>query len=341
MQNLPPTWQVVIFLAGAGVILVAGSRLANLADRFADQTGIGEALTGAIMLGAATSLSGAIVSAITAWNGYPSLSYSNAVGGIAVQTVFLVIADAAYRRSNLEHAAASLPNMANAAILVVLLSLMIAAAAGPQVSIFGVHPVSLVIPVAYVAGLRVARGIRNEPMWTPRQTESTREDRPDEGNEKQPLSATIPQIAISLVAVGVAGWVVAETGTGLSRSFGLSQSLVGSLMTAVATSLPECVTTVAAVRRGALSLAVGGIIGGNAFDTLFVSVADIAYRDGSIYHAVDASSIVLTAMPIAMTGILLLGLIHRQRQGWGGIGFEGWLILALYPVGMATALAAV
>lgn len=36
-----------------------------------------------------------------------------------------------------------------------------------------------------------------------------------------------------------------------------------------------------------LSLAVGGIIGGNAFDTLFTAASDIAYRDGSIYAHMD------------------------------------------------------
>jgi cation:H+ antiporter len=43
----------------------------------------------------------------------------------------------------------------------------------------------------------------------------------------------------------------------------------------------ELVTTIAAVRRGALQLAVGGIIGGNTFDTLFLTAADVSYREGS------------------------------------------------------------
>jgi Ca2+/Na+ antiporter len=55
----------------------------------------------------------------------------------------------------------------------------------------------------------------------------------------------------------------------------LSASIVGA---PVVTSLPELVTTLAAVRRGALQLAVGGIIGGNTFDTLFLTISDVGYR---------------------------------------------------------------
>ncbi|GGY53542.1 hypothetical protein [Parvularcula lutaonensis] len=42
----------------AGVILLAGIRLSAVADKLADRTGLGEALVGSVLLGAATSLSG-------------------------------------------------------------------------------------------------------------------------------------------------------------------------------------------------------------------------------------------------------------------------------------------
>jgi cation:H+ antiporter len=45
---------------------------------------------------------------------------------------------------------------------------------------------------------------------------------------------------------------------------------VGGLFIAVSTSLPELVIAVTAVRIKSLNLVVGDIIGGNAFDTLFV-----------------------------------------------------------------------
>ena len=135
--------------------------------------------------------------------------------------------------------------------------------------------------------------------------------------------------ALSLL-LGVAGFVVARTGVQIAEQTGISATIVGGLLTAIATSLPELVTTIAAVRRGALTLAVGGVIGGNAFDTLFVAFSDFAYRDGSIYHAITNQQVFIIALTILMTGILLLGLLRREKQGIGNIGFESFLTLALY-----------
>lgn len=48
-----------------------------------------------------------------------------------------------------------------------------------------------------------------------------------------------------------------EAGVSISVQTGMSESLVGSLLTALSNSLPELVTTVAPVRQGALTLPVG------------------------------------------------------------------------------------
>jgi len=124
--------------------------------------------------------------------------------------------------------------------------------------------------------------------------------------------------------------VVGESGLALSGQLGISQGVVGALGTAVVTSLPELVTTIAAVRRGALQLAIGGIIGGNMFDALFVSASDVAYRDGSIYHAIGERSLFWMALVCLMTAVLLLGLLRREKQGPGGIGWESVILLALW-----------
>jgi len=100
------------------------------------------------------------------------------------------------------------------------------------------------------------------------------------------------------------------------------------------------VTSIAAVRRGALTLAVSGILGGNAFDTLFAAVADIAYRPGSVYHAVSPGEPLIVAGGLLMTGVLLLGLLHREERGIANIGFESFWILVLYVLLMVLAAAA-
>jgi cation:H+ antiporter len=333
--SLPLT--LLLFGGGAIVIAVVGSRLTRLADRLSDLTGLGEAVFGAVLLGATTSLPGSVASFTTALAGRADLAVSNAVGGIAAQTAFLVIADIVYRHANLEHAAASVTNLINGGLLVALLALPLLAATGPEIALWGIHPASLLILIVYVFGLKLATATKNAPGWRPVLTAQTFEDEPDEDPVQghTAWSIWVSFIALALI-VAVAGWAVGVSGIALVRHTGLSETLIGSLFTAVATSLPELVTAVAAVRQGALTLAVGGIIGGNTFDVLFVVVADVAYRDGSIYHAISDQPLFIISLTILLTAFLLLGMIRRERSGMGNIGFESVAVLLFYLAGMAT-----
>jgi cation:H+ antiporter len=320
---------VAAVIGSALIILIFGTLLTREADRLADRTGLGEAIFGAVALGAATSLSGSVMSVVVANQGYPELAASNAVGGIVVQTAFLVVADMTYRRANLEHAAASLENLLLGAMLCAMLAAPLVGAASPAGTVFGIHPVTPILFAGYVYGLRVVKAARGSPLWQAMRTTETRDDVPD--TETRTTTRMLWWRFAGLVVVtGAAGLLVARTGVGLVEEAGLRQSVVGAFVTATVTSLPELVVTISAVGRGTLPLAVGGIIGGNSFDVLFLAFSDIAYRDGSIYHAMGQGTLFLTAVGIVMTGILLMGLLRREKGGIGGIGFESFAILLLY-----------
>lgn len=326
------------FLAAAAVVVASGLRITGLADRLADRTGLGEAVAGGLLLGAATSLSGTVVSITAANDGYASLAYSNSIGGIAAQTAFLALADLTYRKANLEHAGAELANIFQAVVLIVLLTLPLLAGGVAEVTVLSVHPVSLAIPAVYVGALYATRRLRAAPMWRPVTTLETRIDTPEAEDDARRATSTARLFAIFILlmaVMGVAGWVIAKTAAEITGRLALSESLVGALLTAVVTSLPELVTTLAAVRVGALQLAIGGIIGGNTFDTLFLTAADVAYRDGSLYHAIGTADRFWTATGVLMTAILLAGLVFRERSGPARMGLESLALLIVYAGAIA------
>lgn len=323
------------FVAAAAVIAVVGTRLSGLADRLADRTGMGEALMGALFLGAATSLPGLVATLEGAWQGHARFAMSNAIGGIAVQTAFIGVADLAYRKANLEHAAASVPNILNATLILTLLAGLLLAAEMPEIVVWGVHPMTPVLAGMYVFGVRLIKRNQDQPQWFPRRTLETREDVAAEpGSDHASTASLWIQFGTCAAIIGGAGWVTARAGLSMAATTGISESVVGALLTGVATSLPELITSIAAVRRGALTLAVGGIFGGNAFDVMFATAGDVAYRKGSIYHAVGTDERYLLALTAVMTGVLLAGLVHREKHGAAGIGFEGAAALVLYVGGM-------
>lgn len=333
LSALSLTGSAVAFGAAALVLLVVGVRFTKLVDRLADRTGIGEALAGAIFIGAVTSLPGLVTSLVGAAEGDASFAVSNSLGGIAVQTAFLALADLTYRRANLEHAAASLPNLLQSLGLITLVALVFVASSGPEFTVLGVHPVSLLLPVVYVYWLKLTRDVGESPMWRAEQTPETRQDDPDEdeGEDGRSLSSMWLEFGALAAVVAGTGYVVGQAGLSLAAATGLSSSFVGTVFSAVVTSLPELVTAVVAVRIGALTLAVGDIIGGNTFDVLFVAASDVVYREGSIYHAVDQGTELVLGLVVLLTAVLAAGLVRREEKG---IGFEGYAILGLYVTGV-------
>ena len=329
---------VIAFVACTAVIGVFGVWITGVADQLADRTGLGEAVTGAVMLGAATSLSGVVLSVTAASNNLPELALGNAIGGIAVQTTFLVVADAVYRKANLEHAAASAQNLMQNALLIALLALILLAPTLPDYTVWGIHPITPILLGVYLYGTGVIGAMGERPMWRPTQTKETREDKPDNLDKVPALAPLLARFVLLMLVLGTAGWVMEKAASNIAQETWLSGTAVGVLFTAVATSLPELVTSVAAVRRGALTLAVGGIIGGNAFDCLFAAGADVAYRPGSIYHAMTDSITFWTALTLLMSAVLLLGLLRREEEGPGKIGVESVVLVTLYLGGIAILL---
>jgi cation:H+ antiporter len=284
-------------------------------------------------------LSGIVTSSQAAFDGNASLAVSNAFGGIAAQTVFLVLVDFAYPHTNLEHAAASIHNMFHSALLAALLSAAVLACFGPEVSVLHLHPMSLILPALRFLGVRVAHQSERIPMWRPVRTPQTQED--SDGRDVYPGRKTSTLVAHALVAAGsvaVAGAVIGGSGAVLGERLGLSQSAAGSYLTAIPTSLPELVTAVAAARMGSLNLAMADIIGGNCFDVLFVAVADAFYLEGSIYHHTEDAVLFTAAVALLLNAILMIGLLRREQRGPANVGMETIGMLVVY-VGSALLLA--
>jgi len=331
----PSSWPLVLvvtaFAAVAAIIGWFGIKMTKTARDLAHNTGLGEALVGALFIGASTSLSGITTSVSAAAAGYAELAVSNGLGGIAAQTAFLAFADIAYRRANLEHAAASAENLFMSAFLLTLLGIHALALSVPSVSIFAVHPATVILVITYVFGVHLLVRTHKTPMWLPKRTRDTPPEHADHSHRsRRHLWRLWLRFAGYATVVAMAGWSLSQLAIPFGEKTGLSHGVVGGVFTAVSTSIPELVVAITAVRMGALNLAVGDIIGGNAFDTLFVAASDVAYREGPIYAAISKAEQFWLANSMLMTGVLLMGLIYRERHGPGNIGLESVILLMLY-----------
>lgn len=334
------TSSIVVFSIAAVVIAVAGTFMSRVADELADRTGLGEAVVGTLLLAGATSLPDFAATLSAAMDDRPELAMSNVMGSMAVNLAFLGIADMVYRKANLEHAAASTANLTQTALLIALLVIPLIAMTTPPVSFWGIHPATPLIIAGYLFGLHLIRRAHERPMWFPRRTPQTIRDTPAPGNHRGGAGPLWLKFGGLSAVTGASGWVLMETAKAIADRTGLSDNVAGGLFTAVATSSPELVTTIAAVRLGALTLAVSNIVGTNCFNTLVIAAADLGYTPGSIYHDISPFQIMWGLVTIFMAAILLLGLVQRETTGIARIGFESTLILAIYLITLLILLAA-
>jgi cation:H+ antiporter len=131
-----------------------------------------------------------------------------------------------------------------------------------------------------------------------------------------------------VVAAGV--WL-SFTGDRIADVTGWGTSFVGNLFLAIATSAPEIVVCISAVRMGVPDLALGDILGANMLDTSMVGLVDLFYIRGSIFAATSQVNIVVVAAAAFMTLMVAIA-IARPRDAYvaGRVSWYGPLLVGCY-----------
>ena len=356
MQSLPLWLLALLFLVAAGAIWRAGTRLEVRVSEISDRTGMGRAFAGMFLLATATSLPevATTVSAI-AIHDNSTLAIHNLLGGVALQTALLVVADGvARKRGALTSFAPRFVLLIQGVGLVMLLQIAVAAiAAGGAPVIGSVSLWTVVILAAHVAMMYLTWRYRGHPRWTPtpvddypagdRADPADGADEADEADEADdgeleggpPLRAIWLRFAGAAAIVLVAGWLASGAADALASRTGLGSAFFGATALALATSLPELSTTIAASRSGRYTTAISNIFGSNAFCVSLLFLADLLDRGGSVLAGASPSIIFISTVGAIMTCIYLWGLMERADRTVLGIGWDSAIALAVYTGAMA------
>lgn len=335
---------LAIFGGGACLVWFAGTKLSSYVDLFADRTGMGKAFAGALILGGATSLPELATTLTASSSGAPQMAGTNLLGGVVMQIAVLALVDACFLRGKpltLFSPKASL--LMVGVMLIALVALASAALATGELFEFrGVGVWPLVLLLAYIASVWTIYRYEGEPRWEPRgeiaQPPESARDLKDAFHKKYADTTTAGLVGLFLMAsigVLVGGYVVAKTGEAISSQTGIGENFIGATLVALATSLPEVSTTYSAVRFGAYSMAAANILGTNSLEIALFFPAELAYRDGAIFDAMDPSSAFLAALGIIVTSLYLWGILERRDKTILGMGYDSFAVLLVYFVGLS------
>ncbi len=109
------------------------------------------------------------------------------------------------------------------------------------------------------------------------------------------------------------------------------QSFVGTLFVAAITSTPEVVVTVAALRMGAVDLAIGNLFGSNMFNIVLLAIDDLAYLPGPLLADVSLTHATSAFSAMMMSGLAVVGLVLRpQSRVFRTVSWISLLLLVIY-----------
>jgi cation:H+ antiporter len=108
---------------------------------------------------------------------------------------------------------------------------------------------------------------------------------------------------------------------------------VGAILVAAATSLPELVTDISAVRQGAPGLAVGDLFGSNMANMMILAAADLLTRHTRVLTRVALNQVTVAVIAVGLTTIAALGVLADGGDILG-LGWASLVIGAGYVAGM-------
>ncbi len=152
------------------------------------------------------------------------------------------------------------------------------------------------------------------------------------------MTSLIIQFTGLALGVAIAGTFLARSADRIAELTGLGRLIIGSLLLAAVTSLPELTVDIAAVRAGLTDIAVGDLFGSSLMNLFILACLDLAWRGERRMFSREAASHALSAtLGIVLTGLAAAAVLtadHIHNPTLCGISAWSWAIAAAYLLGI-------
>jgi cation:H+ antiporter len=299
----------VVFLVTAVLIVLAATQLAKYGDIIAIRTKMGGMFIGLLLLAGATSLPEVLTSISSLQQNAPNLAAGNMLGSNTFNMLLLAIIDIAFRNQRILRKAA-LKHAVTGSLTVFLIGLVVFfMLADIDIKIGFVGLDSLIIIAVYILAVRLIHkdSKRSAPstatMEVPANTPT--------------LLRGIIGFLLAAAALIVITPVMVKNANIIAESTGLGTTFIGTTLVALVTSLPELVTTIAAIKIGAADMAIGNLFGSNMFNMFAMGLTDFFYTQGRFLEVIDPSFLLIGIVGLLLTCMGLIGnLIKLEKRIW-------------------------
>lgn len=337
------TWAILVEILLAGLIVVgSGSKLSILADKVADKYGLGGAWVGALLLATVTSLPEVVSGCTAVAIGEPDMAFAAIYGSCSFNIVLIVLFNAFIGGGSILHGKGRNHALSSSFGILLITTTLVGIV---LVDKFGDRSgTAALVEIALAAAILVIYPLCMRMVFKTEKELAVETDSPAPNNSSERL---IPKIVIYSMVLVAAAWWMAQTGDVLAdhpiELIGgpLGATFVGSLFLAIATSLPEIVTGLAAVRLGNLDMALGNIFGSNMFNIFVIPMLKVTSLASGQKLLMDSErfnvsqNLFAGMLPILLTAVVVGALSYRtSRRLLRRVGVDSGLIAAIYIIGM-------
>ncbi len=336
MTSLSNSSLMLIFIAAAILTWISGVALAKATDILDDRFGLGEAIGGMILLSVAGSLPELAITLSAAKSGHLDIAAGNLIGGVAMQTFVLVLADWFGRgKSPISTAAASLIPALEGLLVVAVVGVVAMGGLLPTSASIGPMAVSSIgILIIWVAGMLILNKVRTRPELSfDKEGQAAEASESNEESAGQGTRRTIMIFVIASIATLIAGVALEQTGNQLADNFGINGVLFGATFLSLATALPEISSSITGVRMGRYTLVFGDMFGGNAFQLTLFLLADIVAGQPVLPYE-GKSNAWIGLVGLLMTAVFVVGIMLRPSRRYARLGPDSWVVTIIYVLGL-------
>jgi cation:H+ antiporter len=309
------------------LIIIAGWRLSDYANRISKKSLFPEGLFGVVFLAIITSLPEIFTSigSVTVVH-FPDMAASDAIGSIFINLMIIIVLDIIQGKGGIL-SIASKKHILTASLTILVLgivsiSLLLRKIANINLGFFNIGLDSILIIAIYIFCLKLL-------------VKHGAEEITKEGNDSKGISSLWFKFIIAAILVVISGFKLAELGGEIVTQTNLSDSFVGLVFLAVATSLPELIVSWSAVKHGSIDMAIGNVLGSNFFDTAIIPITDIFYRSNQIMSDLNISHIFTITLCMILTAIIISGLIYRSKKSILKVGWDVFFMVIIVIISIA------
>ena len=149
---------------------------------------------------------------------------------------------------------------------------------------------------------------------------------PIETQEKS-LAKEVTKLVIGCFGVIVGAMFMVESAVELARTFGISETVIGSTIVAFGTSVPELAVSLTAILKKYEEISIGNIIGSNIFNILWVMGAAALVSDLAVDNAIFYPNVLIMLIVAALLFAFMV--VGRTLKRWQGAVFAAIYVVFL------------